>query len=141
MDGLAKKLYLGVLRALQRSWDFVSVVKITYDGQTVYCRRYSGTFHRIGGPAVIGTYCVSWYKDGEPHREDGPAVIMQNVGRYWYIRGKKHRFGGPAVDLDNGTQEWWVFGNRITRINPHQLPGELSYTEQLDEINWLQEGF
>jgi hypothetical protein len=29
-----------------------------------------------------------WYKDGEFHREDGPAMIYVNGFQYWYKNGE-----------------------------------------------------
>jgi len=31
---------------------------------------------------------MSWYKDGELHREDGPAIISDG-SEEWYLNGKK----------------------------------------------------
>jgi len=54
-----------------------------------------------------------WYKNGELHREDGPAVIIGSIQK-WYLDGRLHRVDGPAV-IDNDHQEWWVNGEFIER--------------------------
>ena len=45
--------------------------------------------HRVNGPAFIGKFRQSWYKNGKRHRLDGPAVIN---GKYqaWYIEGEEY---------------------------------------------------
>lgn len=66
-----------------------------------------------------------YYKNGESHREDGPAVelFMLNTGRKilitrkWYINGKLHRVDGPAIEStctdansDTYTHIWYFDG-------------------------------
>jgi len=51
-----------------------------------------------------------WFKNGEPHREDGPAVECANGDKYWCKDGKYHRIGGPAIELANGEKQWWLNG-------------------------------
>ncbi len=53
---------------------------------------------------------VCYVKDGEFHREDGPARERSNGGKWWYRHGKLHRDGGPAVERADGHKEWWVDG-------------------------------
>ena len=52
-----------------------------------------------------------WDKDGNFHREDGPAVVRSDGYQEWYQNGKVHRTDGPAVTRPDGTQRWCVFGN------------------------------
>ena len=47
------------------------------------------------------------YRDGEIHREDGPAVIFPDGTQVWYLNGLCHRKGGPAVIHPDGTQGWY----------------------------------
>lgn len=54
-----------------------------------------------------------WFKDGKPHREDGPAIIFENGTQFWYKNGIKHRQGGPAVIRANGAVEYWSYGRKI----------------------------
>ena len=53
-----------------------------------------------------------WFKDGELHREDGPAVEWSDGGEEWYLNGQRHRTDGPAVIFTDGTKSWWLNGNR-----------------------------
>jgi hypothetical protein len=51
-----------------------------------------------------------WYRDGELHRTNGPAVKRSDGSREWYRDGELHRTNGPAVELDDGTLQWWRHG-------------------------------
>lgn len=47
-----------------------------------------GLLHREFGPAIESDdgHIKEWYRYGERHREDGPAVIVRSRQEYW-IRG------------------------------------------------------
>jgi hypothetical protein len=49
-----------------------------------------------------------WYKEGIPHREDGPAAEYSDGKKYWYKEGKRHRTDGPAAEYPDGRKEWWL---------------------------------
>lgn len=54
---------------------------------------------------------ISYFLDGQLHRDDGPAIEFLNGSKIWYQFGKKHRIdGGPAVDLIDGHKEWFTNG-------------------------------
>jgi hypothetical protein len=53
-----------------------------------------------------------WSKDGELHREDGPAVI-RITSETWYQNGKLHREDGPAVVRKNIWEEWWLYEKEL----------------------------
>ena len=54
-----------------------------------------------------------WYKDGERHREDGPAVEWLNGDKYWYRDGKQHREDGPAIEWKEGSTKWYLNGELL----------------------------
>jgi hypothetical protein len=54
-----------------------------------------------------------WYKDGNLHREDGPAIIYPDGTKRWYKDGKRHREDGPAIIYSDGTQRWYKNGKDI----------------------------
>jgi len=54
------------------------------------------------------------HKNGEPHREDGPAIERADGTREWYHKGKRHRLDGPSVEYADGTREWHLFGVQFT---------------------------
>jgi hypothetical protein len=58
-----------------------------------------------------------YVRDGQKHRENGPAEINTRTGyQAWFKNGKKHRKGAPAViDPNNATVEYWEEGKLIRR--------------------------
>jgi len=56
--------------------------------------------------------------NGQLHRVDGPAVIMNDgSSKHWYFNGKRHRVDGPAVEFSDGCFQWWRSGH------PHSVSG------------------
>ena len=54
-----------------------------------------------------------WYKEGQLHREDGPAVEWVNGDKCWFKEGKYHREDGPAVELANGDKLYYYLHKHI----------------------------
>jgi hypothetical protein len=50
-----------------------------------------------------------WHLNGEPHREDGPAVETVDGAKEWWLHGVRHRDDGPAIETAK-SREWWVNG-------------------------------
>jgi hypothetical protein len=76
---------------------------------------------------------VFHYKEGNIHREDGPATEYADGSKYWYKEDKLHREDGPAVEYPSGTKEWWLEGKR------HRTDGPA--VEYLDgRKEWFKEG-
>lgn len=69
--------------------------------------------HRLFGPSHISRKYdfEGWYKDGELHREDGPAY-RHKQSRFWFVDGKLHRLDGPAVDATGHPKEYWINGQQ-----------------------------
>lgn len=85
--------------------DVIEVVEV--NGATAWYR--NGNLHRTDGPAVDyhdGTQL--WYQNGDLHREDGPAHIDKDGSQFWYKHGAIHREDGPAVISSNGSQSWYL---------------------------------
>ena len=61
---------------------------------------------------------VIFYKNGEPHREDGPAIIETDSSEYWYLNGELHRADGPAVTCADGGKYWYLKGKLIGHETP-----------------------
>jgi hypothetical protein len=79
----------------------------------------NGQRHRNDGPAVEypdGTR--EWYLYGEIHRPDGPAVEFADGGKVWYLHGQRHRNDGPAVEYPDGTKMWYLHGQLHRRDGP-----------------------
>ena len=59
-----------------------------------------------------------WLKEGELHRENGPAKEWIDGSNFWYLNGLAHRIDGPAKEWENGiVKEWWVEGKEYKQIN------------------------
>ena len=51
---------------------------------------------------------IRYYKDGELHRTDGPAMECIDGTKFWMINGEFHREDGPAVEWNNGWKRWYL---------------------------------
>lgn len=75
-----------------------------------------GQLHRDDGPAVIHhSGYQAWHQYGEFHRMDGPAVINANGYTAWFQNGLRHRIDGPAAHFSNGDLEFWIDGVLMTQ--------------------------
>jgi len=54
-----------------------------------------------------------WLKNGQLHREDGPAVIYKNGDKMWCYNGKLHREDGPSVEWEDGTIKYWYYYGQL----------------------------
>lgn len=63
----------------------------------------------IEGEHVRQAYLLN----GELHREDGPAVLGSEGGKFWFKHGELHREDGPAIELRDGTKGWFVRGRPV----------------------------
>jgi hypothetical protein len=59
-----------------------------------------------------------WYKNGNLHREDGPAIEYANGDKYWYLNGNRHREDGPAIERASGDRVWYLNDNRHREDGP-----------------------
>ena len=58
-----------------------------------------------------------WYKDGQRHREDGPAFEDAEGFKAWWINGLRHRLDGPAIIYSDGMVKWYIKGCEYYNIN------------------------
>jgi hypothetical protein len=71
----------------------------------------NGELHREDGPAVEYTNGTKhWYQNNLLHRDDGPATEHANGDKYWYQNGELHREDGPAIEYANGVKHWYKNG-------------------------------
>lgn len=70
-----------------------------------------------------------WYKCGQLHRENGPAVEWPGKYEEWWLYGKKHRIGQPAVSNGYGYEAWWENGERHREHKPAVImeSGDVEY--------------
>ncbi len=80
------------------------------------CYIKNGEFHREDGPAITQSDGTTiWCLNGKKHREYGPAVESTSGYKAWYEDGKLHKINGPAVIDYNGNEEWWIDGEKTTK--------------------------
>ena len=53
-------------------------------------------------------------KNGQFHRENGPAYESATGAKYWYLNGKLHRTDGPAVEYADGDKYWFLNDEQMT---------------------------
>jgi hypothetical protein len=78
-----------------------------------------------------------WYLNGNPHREDGPAIEYANGTKYWWLNGERHREDGPAVEWPDGYKEWYLNGEEYTEQEYYKelyYLGLISYNEYILEM-------
>ena len=81
-----------------------------------------GQLHREDGPARISPKLSrqEWYRHGKCHREDGPALVSSR-GEAWHFDGRHHRDNGPAVTIlgkETNSYYWYTHGclKKIVRV-------------------------
>lgn len=95
----------------------------TNDG-TKYWYKH-GNLHRNNGPAVIYTDgAETWFQDGQLHRLDGPAETNNHGLEIWAVYGKYHRIDGPAYIGHDGYLAWWIGGARHRIDGPAEIFGD-----------------
>lgn len=83
------------------------------DGTKMWHR--DGQSHRDDGPAIErADGSKSWWRNGQLHRDGGPAFEYANGDKAWYRNGKRHREDGPAVESADGTKQWWLYDHPLT---------------------------
>lgn len=104
---------------------------VVYNNNSVSYFR-NGELHRDDGPAFIkfdpytNEFVVrNWYQNGKRHRTDGPAIDGPN--KVWYKDNIIHRDDGPAILYHNGMQIWYHC-NRVHRLNGPAVVAN-AYTE------------
>ena len=66
------------------------------------------TYILLGYEVEADEDLVTWFLNGQVHREDGPAVTYRDGTQVWYLNGKRHREDGPAIIWADGTKQWWL---------------------------------
>jgi hypothetical protein len=74
----------------------------------------NGDLHREDGPAVVfASGYKEWRIEGKLHRKYGPALVWATGDKEWYLNDKLHRKDGPAIEWYNGKKSWYLNGERI----------------------------
>jgi hypothetical protein len=82
---------------------------LTFDGSKIWYK--NGEHHRDNGPAIEwASGSKTWWKNGKRHRDDGPAIENADGTKEWWKDGKWHRDNGPAVERADGSKAWYKNG-------------------------------
>jgi hypothetical protein len=81
-----------------------------------------GNCHREDGPAYIGNggQVKYWYCHGQLHRTDGPAIETPGVTQ-WLINGITHREDGPALIRDGLPSLYFLHGKPASESDVRAL--------------------
>ena len=90
------------------SVDGITKAEIYSNGNKFWYK--NGQLHRENGPAAFFDGEKQWYKNGQLHREDGPAIECPDGRKYWYKNDQLHREDGPAVEFSDGRKFWYKNG-------------------------------
>lgn len=86
-------------------------------------KRLVGTFHTRGEliscvAEKLRTKNIFINRNGDLHKDDGPAVIYQDGTVEFYQNGRLHNLFGPSVIRTDGHKEWWVRGQLHRKEGP-----------------------
>jgi hypothetical protein len=100
-----------------------------------------GQLHRENGPALIhinGKRVIveEWYRNGKLHRDDGPAMQEEEFDK-WYKNGELHREDGPAIYInhDHGDVEskYYLNGIEYQKENFENAKKKLHLNNELNQ--------
>jgi len=79
----------------------------------LHCGIENGVEHK-DKPAIESDGRYEWYRHGQCHRDNSPAVI---IGKYkaWYQNGKLHNENGPATVFSDSSMLWYINGAQLTQ--------------------------
>jgi hypothetical protein len=115
----------------------------------------TGQIHRDHAPAVIvrnletgeivGEY---WYRNGAPHRDDGPAFSWKNQSKNksritYFLDGKQHRTDGPAdMAFEDGylVFQYWRQNGKDHRVDGPSSVYRSPETDRTIRETWSIEG-
>ncbi len=118
-----------------------------------------GNEHNLPDGSYINKHGnVCYIKNGEWHREDGPAIEWSSGNKSWWVNGKRHREDGPAVEYSDGERSWYInnercgnkedYDKKIKEIkhkkaewygNEHNLP-DWSYIDSRGSVCYIKNG-
>jgi len=79
---------------------------------------------------------MAWYKNGQRHREDAPAVECSDGTKFWYQNGRRHRINGPSHEYSNGEREYWILDEKLTKeqFEAFQIMWKQTLLERTEEL-------
>ncbi len=77
--------------------------------------------------------CEVWFfKDGEIHHEEEPAIQHKTGYKAWYLNGQRHREDGPAIEWPNGDRQWFLNNSELTEEKFNQWLEMKALNEKLE---------
>lgn len=72
------------------------------------------------GSNIVPNECIVHLKNGNLHRENGPAIFGFNNGlEKYYINGKTHRNDGPAMIYHERKEySYFIHGEKVAECKP-----------------------
>ena len=70
------------------------------------------SFSQWHPPMILHEGTTIWFKGMILHRNNGPAIHMDNGWWMWLKMGKAHRLDGPAFSI-KGEEYWYYDGKRL----------------------------
>jgi len=82
---------------------------------------------------------ISYYLNGELHRENGAAIIRNDGSEEYCLNDKRHREDGPAVIYSDGTINYYINDKDITKkvndwIKENNIPEDYKLWTNSDKI-------
>ena len=78
-------------------------------------RNKEGDLHREDGPAIeYANGRKEWWFKNDLHRINGPAIEFASGRKEWYLNGRCHREDGPAIECPDGDKFWYIEGDQLT---------------------------
>lgn len=60
---------------------------------------------------------IYFNKDGECHREKGPAIVYAHGSKHWYRNNELHREDGPAIIYASGIKSEFFLKGVFVRFS------------------------
>lgn len=93
------------------------------------------------GKHVCSNGTIVWYKKGEYHKEDRPAIEVSDGSYHWYLNGVRHRNNGPALYLLNESEVWYQYGEKHRENGPAIEYHSGNKKWFLEDIEYTEEEF
>lgn len=101
-------------KATEREYDVITGTGVANDDNGTKKWYRNGQLHRDDGPAIeAADGTKEWYRNGQLHRDDGPAVEQADGTKKWYRNGQFHRDDGPVIETSDGTKVWCEDGPAV----------------------------
>jgi hypothetical protein len=85
-------------------------IKNDNEQRKLLSHEFTGILEMCDGTEESYLTYIMYFKNGQRHREDGPAFEYSDGTKFWNLNGLHHREDGPAVEYEDGTKQWYLNG-------------------------------